>query len=63
MINFISGLIIGGFIVMILMCLLQINRINEMQNRIDLAIEIIKSKESVPKNRILKILGGDVDDE
>ena len=45
MINFILGLIIGGLIGMILMCLLQINRDNELQNRINKAIEYMNSEE------------------
>jgi hypothetical protein len=45
MINFILGLIIGGLIVMVFMCLLQINRINEMQNRIDKILDYVNSDE------------------
>ena len=65
MINFISGLIIGGLIGIGIMCFLQINRYNELQDRIDLVIRIIKTRQNIEnsRNRILNILGGDVDDE
>ena len=68
MINFILGLIIGGLIVMVFMCLLQINRINEMQNRINKAIKYVKNNVvydtgNQNKRNLLRILGGDVDDE
>jgi len=39
MINFILGLIIGGLIGIGIMCLFQINRDNELQNRINKAID------------------------
>jgi hypothetical protein len=42
MINFISGLMTGGLFGILLMCLLQINRVNELQRRIDKAIEFVK---------------------
>ena len=77
MINFISGLIIGGLIVMVLMCLLQINRDNKAQRKIDKAIYYInavamktnspkffvKIKDTIWGEELLDILGGDVDDE
>ena len=68
MINFILGLIIGGLIVMMFMCILQINRYNEMQNRINKAIEYVKNNVvydtgNQNKRNLLRILGGDVDDE
>ena len=43
MINFILGLIIGGLIGMVLMCLLQINRDNKAQRRINKVIKYIKN--------------------
>ena len=42
MIEFISGLMTGGLFGILLMCLLQINRDNEAQKRIDKAIEFVK---------------------
>lgn len=85
MINFILGLIIGGLIGMVLMCLLQINRDNKTQRKINKAIEYMNSEEFFmkmnsnsiqppvdkyvcqdyfeAKNKLVKILGGDVDDE
>ena len=70
MINFILGGICGIGI----MCLLQINRDNELQNRVNEAIEFTKKeleyskKDCIPARmftceKLLKILGGDVDDE
>lgn len=69
--------IIGGICGIGLMCLLQINRINEMQNRIDKAIEYIENEgehtdcsgepiyylDEEQEEELLDILGGDVDDE
>ena len=71
MINFILGLIIGGLIVMIFMCILQINRINEMQNKINevkrYINNLLKSDYKLDVYAVLvtfrEILGGDVDDE
>lgn len=75
MINFISGLMIGGICGIGLMCLLQINRDNKAQRRIDKAIKYIKEtnfwglyddtpmQEVLYGEQLLKILGGDVDDE
>ena len=74
MINFILGLIIGVLIGVVFMCLLQINRDNEAQRRIDKAIKYIKNKKELNKMfgtivlsqysqyELLDILGG-VDDE
>lgn len=60
MINFILGLIIGMLFGIFLMCLLQINRDNELKNRINLVIRIIKTRQNIEnsRNRILNILGG-----
>lgn len=81
MINFISGLITGGLIGVGIMCLLQINRDNKSQRRINNAIKYIKGKIYIATeeddmffekiisltdaeiDRLLEILGGDVDDE
>lgn len=74
MINFILGLIIGGLIGVCAMCILQINRDNKAQRRINKAIKYTKEqleyskKDCVPARgivceKLLKILGGDVDDE
>lgn len=68
MINLIIGVLIGVG----LMCFLQINRLTKMQNRINKAIEYIQTHkrkdEFLELNEwgtrdLLKILGGDVDDE
>ena len=68
MINLIIGVLIGVGI----MCFLQINRLNEMQNRINKAIKYIKDKQKIQYkyalshiecDDLLDILGGDVDDE
>ena len=81
MINLIIGVLIGVGI----MCFLQINRLNEMQNRINKAIEYMNSEEFFmkmnsnsiqppadkyvcqdyfeAKEKLVGILGGDVDDE
>lgn len=78
MINFILGLIIGGLFGIGLMCLLQINRDNELKNRINKAIEYMNSEEFFmkmnsnkdlcmsyfeAKDKLVEILGGDADDE
>ena len=67
MINLIIGIMIGGLITIILMCFLQINRDNELQRRIKRAIEYIGNKNiGIPRKtreKAIKILGGDVDDE
>ena len=77
MINFILGLIIGGLIGIGIMCLLQINRDNKAQRRIDKAIEYIENEgehtdcsgepiyylDEEQEEELLEILGGDVDDE
>ena len=60
--------IIGGLCGVMLMCLLQINRVNKMQNRINKAIKYVKNNVvydtgNQNKRNLLKILGGDVDDE
>ena len=72
MISLIIGIVIGGLIGMVLMCLLQINRDNELKNRINKAIELIeymkrvyielyqKKKEEYEKI-LLKILKGHID--
>ena len=64
------GFLIGGLFGIGLMCLLQINRINKMQNRINKAIEYIKEtnfwglyddtpmQEVLYGEELLKILGG-----
>ena len=66
MINFILGLIIGSIIGIFLMCLLQINRDNKAQRRINRAIEYIGNKNiGIPKKtreKAIKILKCD-DDE
>lgn len=68
----ILGIMIGGLFGIGLMCLLQINRDNELKNRINKAIELIeymkrvyielyqKQKEEYEK-LLLKILSGDID--
>ncbi len=61
------GFFIGGICGVFLMCLLQINRDNELQNRINKAIEYVKNNVvydtgNQNKRNLLKILGGDVDD-
>ena len=80
MINLIIGVLIGVGI----MCFLQINRLNEMQNRINKAIKYMNSEEFFmkmnsnsiqppadkyvcqdyfeAKEKLVGILGGDVDD-
>lgn len=74
MINFISGLIIGGLIGMVLMCLLQINRDNKAQRRINKAIDkvndiyfeikysdgvmFVRLREIGQGKELLEILGG-----
>ena len=79
MIKFILGIMIGGLICIVLMCCLLINRDNELQNRINKAIEYIYGNTNYNKekncrffiymeevkheNNLLEILGGDVDDE
>lgn len=78
MINFILGLIIGGLIGVCVMCILQINRDNKLQKRINNAIKWIHNHIDIFEKRhikiydwnslsnpktLLKILGGDVDDE
>ena len=70
--------LIGGICGISFMCLLQINRDNELQNRINKAIKWIHNHVDVFEKRhikiydwnslsnpktLLKILGGDVDDE
>ena len=68
MISFIIGMLCGLW----LMYLLQINRDNELKNRINKAIEYLRDREednkccsvcSVMSDKLLSILGGDVDDE
>ncbi len=61
------GFFIGGICGIGLMCLLQINRDNELQNKINKAIdklycwgEVLDAKF---QKGMLEILGGDVDDE
>lgn len=63
MIEFISGIMIGGVIGIGLMCLLQINRDNELKNRINKAIYVLKMHTRYSTKELLDILGGDVDDE
>lgn len=67
MINLIIGLIIGSIIGIFLMCLLQINRDNKAQRRINKAIEYIENPRHEMSVRtyqnLLEILGGDVDDD
>jgi hypothetical protein len=61
------GFFIGGICGVGLMCLLQIYRDNEAQRRINRAIEYIGNKNiGIPRktrDKAIKILGGDVDDE
>lgn len=61
------GFFIGGICGIWLMCLLQINRDNELKNRINKAIEYIENPRHEMSVRtyqnLLEILGGDVDDE
>lgn len=67
MISFLIGGICGVF----LMCLLQINRDNEAQRRINKAIDFIKHNAIYEDfnmlggdcEELIEILGGDVDDE
>lgn len=58
--------IIGGIFGIGIMCLLQINRDNELKNRINKAIEYVKNNVvydtgNQNKRNLLRILGGDVD--
>lgn len=54
----ILGIMIGGLICIVLMCCLLINRDNELQNRINRAIEILKLCNSKCAKETIEILRG-----
>ena len=76
MIEFISGLMTGGLFGILLMCLLQINRVNDLYRRINKAIAWVHTVQQDKDNKhlepvistdeldeLLEILGGGADDE